>query len=183
MATSKRDAPAYQEYAANMLARAEYRMASLAERGLLHTLRHECWVNGRVPADQSKLARYLGLAVEDVATCLPGVMWMFEALPCGQWVICPELEAYRSEQADRRQRMSEGGKAGADKARKVRQSQAATSEAQPETPHKAPHKGGHVAPSRGLRLDESSSVQNSHVLMEGESREWLSEYERASNGH
>ena len=37
--SQNRDAPAYQEYAANLLARREFRAMSLPERGLLYTLR------------------------------------------------------------------------------------------------------------------------------------------------
>lgn len=55
-----RDPPAYQEYAASMMARTEYRVLSLEGRGLLYTLRNECWVNGQLPADPATLARVLG---------------------------------------------------------------------------------------------------------------------------
>ena len=51
-----RDPPAYQEYAASMMARTEYRVLSLEGRGLLYTLRNECWVNGQLPADPATLA-------------------------------------------------------------------------------------------------------------------------------
>ena len=61
-----RDAPAYQEYPANFMARIQYRVMSLAERGLLLTLRHECWVNKQVPADPRTLARMLGYEVNEV---------------------------------------------------------------------------------------------------------------------
>ena len=69
-----RDAPAYQEYPANFMARIQYRVMSLAERGLLLTLRHECWVNKQVPADPCTLARMLGYEVDEVAAALPAVL-------------------------------------------------------------------------------------------------------------
>jgi len=37
-----RTAPAYQEYAASMMARFEYRTLTLAHRGLLYSMRLEC---------------------------------------------------------------------------------------------------------------------------------------------
>ena len=46
-----RTPPAYQEYAASVIANGDYRVLSLAERGLLYTLKLECWVNHRVPKD------------------------------------------------------------------------------------------------------------------------------------
>jgi len=55
-----RDAPAFQEYAAAMLANSRYRLMSLAERGLLDTLRRECWVNRGMPAKPATLAKMLG---------------------------------------------------------------------------------------------------------------------------
>ncbi|RRS00051.1 hypothetical protein EIP75_22885 [Aquabacterium soli] len=172
-----RSAPAFQEYAANMLALAEYRMATLAERGLLGTMRNECWVNGRVPADPVKLAKYLGLTAEEVVTCLPGVMWMFLQSACGFHLTCPELDAYRHELDLRKQRMSEGGKAGAEKAKKKREAEAPT-----KLPHKAPQKGGHVVPMVGLSKEQNSPIQNSHVLMAADESAWVNDYEAASNG-
>lgn len=47
--------PAYQEYAADMLSNRHFRMMTLQQRGLLYTLRLECWVNGSVPCDLTSL--------------------------------------------------------------------------------------------------------------------------------
>ena len=44
-----REPPAFQEYAAAMMAKTDYRLMSLAGRGLLYTMRLECWVNLTCP--------------------------------------------------------------------------------------------------------------------------------------
>lgn len=111
-----RDAPAYQEYAANVMATIAYRQMSLTERGLLYTLRLECWVNREMPSDPTKLARVLGQPAEEVNAVLPGVMEFFEVR--GSVMVCPELEAYRASLADRRARMVEGGKKSASRRNK-----------------------------------------------------------------
>ena len=60
-----RPAPAYQEYASDMLANAKYRMMSFSERGLLDTRRKECWVNHKIPKDPENLGRYLGFEIKE----------------------------------------------------------------------------------------------------------------------
>lgn len=112
MAESKmsegRDAPAFQEYAASMMSRFEYRALSLSSRGLLYTLRLECWVNQRLPSDPIKLAKVLGLDKGEVGTLLPELTSFFAVE--GEWLHSPDLEGYRNKVQDRRNRQSEGGK-------------------------------------------------------------------------
>lgn len=114
MAESKlgegRDAPAFQEYAASMMSRFEYRALSLSSRGLLYTLRLECWVNQRLPSDPTKLAKVLGLDKGEVVTLLPELTAFFKTE--GEWLHSPDLEGYRKTIQDRRNRQSEGGKEG-----------------------------------------------------------------------
>ena len=69
-AIQKRRAPAYQEYAADMLANMQYRMMSLEEKGLLHLLRNECWVNDQIPAKIEELAPYLGIEITKLTVSL-----------------------------------------------------------------------------------------------------------------
>lgn len=102
-----RDAPAYQEYAASMMARIEYRTMSLAERGLLYTMRLECWVNDKLPADTAKLARVLGFDADEVKKALPAIMPFFAVVD--DFIISPELDAYKIHLYSVRKRMSEGG--------------------------------------------------------------------------
>ena len=57
MAQNRLPAPCYQEYAASMLANLDFRQMPLSARGLLYTLRLECWENHRLPADSNKLCK------------------------------------------------------------------------------------------------------------------------------
>lgn len=111
MNIKKRPAPAYQEYASDILANAQYRMMTLSERGLLYTMRKECWVNGSIPANPNDLASYLKFEVQEIQTCLSKkVLSFFKAQE--ESLICPELEQYRQMLEDRNRKMSEGGKKG-----------------------------------------------------------------------
>lgn len=115
-----RTAPAYQEYAASMMARFEYRTLTLAQRGLLYSMRLECWVNQCLPEPPEILARILGFDVAEIAAEIPYVMALF-AVENGR-IFAPDLEAYRARLLGIRERQAQGGKAGAAKtnARKTR---------------------------------------------------------------
>lgn len=106
-----RPAPAFQEYASDMLAKSQYRLMSLAERGLLDTMRRECWVNQSVPKDPHELATLLGKSAEEIDTTLSvRVLHFFREL--NDRLVCPELDTYRANLVDKKQRMSEGGRRG-----------------------------------------------------------------------
>lgn len=170
-----REPPAFQEYAAAMMAKTDYRLMSLAGRGLLYTMRLECWVNRRLPPDASRLARVLGFDVEEVAALMPEVRPFFAIDEAG--LFCPELEDYREHVNDRRQKQSEGGKQTAAKHKAKRQ-------------QVAPERGAGYLPAN-LQGACSSLVQSSkaqpnsmQVLSEDPIHdEWLSEYDKASNDH
>lgn len=118
--TPNRTAPAYQEYAASMMARFEYRTLTLAQRGLLYSMRLECWVNQCLPEPPEILARILGFDVAEIAAEIPYVMAFF-TVKNGR-IFAPDLEAYRARVLGIRERQAQGGKAGAAKtnARKTR---------------------------------------------------------------
>src|SRR5687768_1791176 len=109
--TQNRDAPAYQEYAAAMLSKLEFRLLTLAHRGLLYTMRQECWVNFRLPADPESLGLVLGQPEDEIADLLPAIMNFF--LVIDGFITCPELDDYRKHLQERREKQSKGGKAGA----------------------------------------------------------------------
>ncbi len=111
--SNNRTAPAYQEYAANIIARFEYRTLTLPQRGLLYSMRLECWVNQYLPESPSVLARILGFDVAEVAAEIPYVMPFF-AVEDGR-IYAPDLEAYRQHVERIRERQAQGGKAGAAK--------------------------------------------------------------------
>ena len=111
MAQNRRP-PAYVEYAATILANRQYRLMSLAERGLLYTIRLECWENIQVPASPDELAKYISCDVSDVKAALTDRVKSFLSEKENS-LICPELEDYRQHLAERREKQSKGGKDGA----------------------------------------------------------------------
>lgn len=108
--SQNRDAPAYQEYAATILAQLPFRTMTLQDRGLLYTMKLECWVNVRLPHSHSDLAKVLGLTAAEVAGSLAVVMPFFEVVD--GFIVSPELENYRAHLEDRKSKQSHGGKRG-----------------------------------------------------------------------
>lgn len=104
-----REPPAYQEYASTMLAKIAFRSMSLEARGLLYTMRLECWANQKLPREAEQLSNVLGKTVTSEA--LRAVSHFFEIVD--DLIICPELEDYRAHLEEIRRKQSEGGKAGA----------------------------------------------------------------------
>ena len=82
-------------------AKTQYRVLSLSERGLLYTLKLECWVNREMPSDPATLARVLGFDAADVAAALPQVLPFFAIE--GPALTCPELDDYRAHIDGRRE--------------------------------------------------------------------------------
>ena len=113
-----REAPAYQEYAAAMMARREYRVMSLAARGLLFSLRLECWVNRTVPASPAMLARVLGYPHDEIEAVLAEVAPFLERDAAN--FVMPDLENYRAHIIGIRERQAAGGKRGAEKTNGMR---------------------------------------------------------------
>lgn len=107
-----RKPPSYQEYAATILANRQYRLMSLAERGLLYTLRLECWENIQAPASTAELAKYIGCDVSDVKAALTDRVKTFFNEKDGSFT-CPEIDDYRQHLKDRKDKQSAGGKGGA----------------------------------------------------------------------
>jgi hypothetical protein len=108
--SQNRNAPAYQEYAAALLAQLPFRTMTLQDRGLLYTMRLECWVNVRLPQSPADLAKVLGLPVAEITESLAAVMPFFQIVD--GFVISPELENYRAHLAERKSKQSKGGKIG-----------------------------------------------------------------------
>ncbi len=160
-----------------MIARLRYREMSLAERGLLYTLRNECWVNRRLPSDPARLARVLGYPVDEIQTSLPRVMDFFEIQ--GESLVCPELENYRTYQDARRARMSEGGKKSAEKRKGSKHVPA--HETNSGSPLQAPSK---VVESglQALRPDKSKPDKSKPAVSEGSNHDaWINDFERTDS--
>ena len=107
-----RKPPAYQEYPASILANRAFRQLSLASRGLVWSMRLECWENHSVPSSSYQLARTLGYQQEELKEALTADIYAFFEELDGVF-ICPELENYRSHLEEQRVAKSEGGKKGA----------------------------------------------------------------------
>lgn len=164
-----RKPPAYQEYAATILSDRNFRLMTLAERGLFFSMRLECWQNFNVPANPKALAKYLGYEASEIETALTENVKTFFALNELNFV-CPEIEDYRQHLNEQRKKQSEGGKKGAQSTNSKHKQQAGESQ----------------VPRQDTResLVKFSSVQNSKTqsLGNGDTDEWVNEYERASNG-
>lgn len=108
--TQNRKPPAFQEYPADMLALLAFRKMSLQDRGLLYTMRLECWVNQYLPKNPYDLAKILGMPATEVTESLSNVMCLFKIT--GENIVSPELEKYRLHLAERKEKQSNGGKIG-----------------------------------------------------------------------
>lgn len=111
-ASQNRKAPAYQEYAAEMLALMEYRIMTLPQRGLFDTMRRECWVNKKLPEQHDLLAKVLGVTEQEIKDSLHAVMFHFRASE--GFIFCPELDDYRKYLDDIKEAKVTGGRTGAD---------------------------------------------------------------------
>jgi hypothetical protein len=105
----KREPPAFQEYPASILAERNFRLMSLHERGLLFTIRLECWVNGSVPSLPDELAKYLGLNPTDVKSSFTDCLKHYLKEDQGSFRSA-ELDNYKEHLEEIRKRKSEGGK-------------------------------------------------------------------------
>jgi hypothetical protein len=164
-----RPAPAYQEYASDMLANANYKMMSLAERGLLDTMRKECWVNHSIPSDKSQLALYLRCSLEEINSFLTTRVTSFFQEKEG-WFTCTELENYRLSQLERERKISEGGRKGG----KATQERIKTSQ------------GGLQGSVKPLRGDEMNRVEKKGddkkllgTVLTEDAKEWGNVYSNA----
>ena len=169
-----RKPPAFLEYAATILANREYRLMPLAERGLLYTIRLECWENKQVPAPHYELAKYIGCDVAEVKSALTDRVKSFLYEIDGS-LTCPELDNYRQHLDERRLKQSTGGKDGATITN-------AKKKAAKDTNFKEEiDSGNSQAPRRASdeSLVKSSTVKPSQVqsLETGDIHdEWLSDY-------
>lgn len=160
-------APAFQFYASDTMADLNYRLMTLEERGLFLSLLCECWVNRAVPTDSSGLAKLLGFPVDTIRTALTErVLSFFERK--GDEIQSAELERYRKTLEDRRDRMSKGGKKGA----QIKW-------------HPVPSGDGHPnGVSMGSRVEKSrEEMSRGESLVKGVTPiddSWVDEYDKAS---
>ena len=180
--TQNRKPPAYQEYAATILADRNFRLMTLAERGLFFSMRLECWQNSEVPAIENDLAKYLGYELSDIQKAFTNRVKSFFTLNNGSF-ISPELEDYRQYLDERKTKQSEGGKRGAaivnGKQIKPTKQYSARDAAKPSSNLQVPRRG------EGGSLVKLSTEKQSQTqpLGNGNNQDvWISDYERASDG-
>ena len=179
--TQNRKPPAYQEYAATILAGKNFRLMTLAERGLFFSMRLECWQNGEVPAIENDLAKYLGYELSEIQSALTKHVKSFFTLNNGSFY-SPELEDYRQHLDERKNKQSEGGKRGAaivnGKPNKPKKQYSASDAGKPSSNSQLPRRGavGSLVQSRSEKQSQTQSLEN------GVNDEWLNDYDRASNG-
>jgi len=161
--SKNRKAPAYQEYAADMLSNLQFRTMSLQARGLLYTMRLECWANGRLPSSAKDLASVLGKPVSETESSLDAVMPFFEV--ADGFIFSAELDGYRAHLENRKNKEIEDGKKGAavtnaKRKRSTRQSNKGVSGTPSGTPSSTPS-GTPSGYGRGLSTVESSTAKQS----------------------
>jgi hypothetical protein len=105
-------APAFQFYASDTMADKRYRSMSLEERGLLISILCECWVNRSLPSDTQSISKWLSFTKDAIEAALTERVLSFFKIDRGE-ITSPELERYRTELEERREKMSQGGKKGA----------------------------------------------------------------------
>ncbi|MBU3582022.1 hypothetical protein ICN19_08330 [Polynucleobacter sp. AP-Capit-er-40B-B4] len=107
-----RDVPYFPCYAENILAKREYKLMSLMERGLWISILLECWPNDSVPADPEDLAKCLGFNPQEIKA-IPKDRYMKFFTEEFNEISSPELDAQKKGYAEKRRLQSEGGKEGA----------------------------------------------------------------------
>jgi hypothetical protein len=144
---------------------------TLAERGLFHTLRLECWENKQVPSNGHELAKYLGYDVSEIQKALSDNVKSFFVESNGLFT-CPELEDYRQHLEDIKLKQSKGGKQGA------AMTNAKLRTGKPSSNSQASRRGDDESLVK-LSTEKQSQTQ---PLESGVNDEWVNEYDKASNG-
>ena len=182
--SQSRDAPAYQEYAASMMAQIAYRTMTLQERGLFYSMRLECWVNGKLSENPGLLAKVLGFSEKEVSDSLPAVMRFF--VVSDGFVFCPELEDYRKHLEMKKEKARQHGRAGAaitNGKRKPSKKRMDTSNNSVPSGTPSPIlSGSSQSPCQGeagvlVKLSTAKPSQEQPLIKEVDPDPWLAEYE------
>ena len=180
-----RKPPAYQEYAAPMLANKHYRLMSLVERGLLYSLKLECWENTEIPSNETDLAKYLCCDQNELKQAFSLRVKSFFTIN-HDVLSCPELDDYRQHLDDRKSKQSEGGKKGAAKVNKKYQQAESPVNASDEpiasnlqVTRQASHES--LVKHSTVKQSKSHSLQKEHIPT-SKNDEWINDYDKSSNG-
>jgi len=163
-----RKPPAFQEYAATILSSKAVRVMSLSQRGLLFTMRLECWVNQSIPSFSNELAKYLGFSHSEVSDALSAdVISYFNET--GNSYVCPELEDYRQHLNEQKEKQRAGGKKGAATTnKKWKEIESGNPQVTCES----------LVQLNSVQLSSEQSLERGNI-----NDEFVRDYERASNGN
>lgn len=170
MTSQNRPPPAFQEYAASMLANNDFRMMSLASRGLLYTLRLEYWLGNPLPADSHQLGKILGFDSSQVSLALQELGGLV-TIKDGK-LIFGDLDDYRRHLDERRRKQSAGGKVGAEIAKKNKFSR----DAYPEPDHQVTQRA--TSGSLVQNIPTQTSTDQSNSVIQGED-DWVDQYDQS----
>lgn len=163
-----RKPPAFQEYAATILSSKAFRVMNLSQRGLLFTMRLECWANQSIPSLSNELAKYLGFTYQEISDALSSDVISYFNDSGGSY-ICPELEDYRQHLNEQKEKQRAGGKKGA----------AITNKKWKEI-----ESGNPQVTCDSLVQFNSDKLSSEHTLESGYiNDEFVKEYEGQSNGN
>ena len=168
------DRPAFMMYAANILAKREFRSMTFAERGLWITLILECWPNQEIPANENQLSEYIGFPLGDLQRTLPKVLWYFERT--GEEFYCPTLEKYRDEQDARKAKQAAGGRHGAAKTNSKRSSSSKYPASSPQVPCR-----GSVESLDQIKTDQNKPTQSLKKELPKSTQSFIADMERAES--
>lgn len=185
--------PYFPLYAANFIASKPYRLMTLQERGLWITLYMEFWVNGPLPSDLKELSKLLGFEVNEVKNALSRLQFSFVEQVNGE-LVCKELEEYRTQFNEKREKQRLGGIVGAQKKKaKNKQESKIELESFVDIPSGSPQ----GSPKASLDYINSSLINSTQLTKASitfdSNKEWLaqfdgnptaahSDYQKASRG-
>jgi hypothetical protein len=114
--------PAYQEYPADILNNEVFMQLSMAQRGMLWTLRMYCWKNETIPAGFKNIAKLTGISENEASKLFDEKVGSFFEIVHDKnldnknaRMFNPDLEAYRKAKIAARDKRAVSGKLGADK--------------------------------------------------------------------
>lgn len=177
MSASRGTSPAFQVYAFDLMAKRDYRLMTLAERGLLFSMLCECWANIDLPASPDELATLLGKP--DAEQALTNRVKKFFIESDGL-LRSPDIEAYRCEVLDARKRRSEGGKIGGKKSAEKRKLASSYPSGSPSIADNTTLK------DRESESENESEHENESIKKGVQSQSntaWVNDYELASKGY
>jgi hypothetical protein len=177
-----RKPPAFQEYASSIIASRQFRLMTLAERGLYYTLRLECWVNVKAPSSLKDLAKYLGFDISEIEASLTENVKSLFIDENGSFS-CPELDNYRNHLEGIKSLQSEGGKRGSAitnaKRNKSTKPVNTSVSSTPSSDSQVPCRAGvdSLVQLSTVKQSQEQSLENGVYH-----NQWVNDYDHASNG-